>query len=97
VRELQLLLQAQTIAFADAIGGRAPFTHAVQSQDRRRVKRAGKKGAGGVAFVMVGKDQFCLARRGKPLLERPAHVQFVLEPKRHGQAKTAKARGAKAR
>src|SRR5437899_11441539 len=85
--KLQLPEQANLVALTDAEGGGAPLSHAVNGQDGRRIVRAWEKGAGGVAFVVVGEDQPRLARSLKALPESAAHVEFVLQPDRHGQTK----------
>ena len=54
VRELDVTVQLDPVAAADAERGRAPLADAVERQDRRFLERTRKKGAGGVALVMVG-------------------------------------------
>ena len=49
----------------------------------------GKKGTGGVAFMMVGEDQPGTAWATQAIAQGPSHVQLVLEPERHGQAKAS--------
>src|SRR6266852_4164816 len=46
VGELQVMCQADLVAFANPVSGRAPFAHAVKSEDRGFFKRARKEGAG---------------------------------------------------
>ena len=92
VRKLELLEKAQLVPLALAERRRAPLAHAVQCQNSGLLIRARKKGAGGMALVVVRKDKPRLARQGKALAQRPAHVELILEPKRHRQPKAAKAR-----
>src|SRR5262249_21381431 len=65
----------------------APFADTVNGQDGCGIVGTGEKGAGGMAFVVVSEHQPGLARCGKALVESAAHVKFVLQPERHGQAK----------
>src|SRR5436309_2017356 len=90
MRELQLLHKAKPIAFADAEGRSAPFAHAIQRQDRRRLKWTGEKCARSMTFMVVCKNQPGGAGLAQLLLQSSAHVQFVLQPKRHRHPKTAK-------
>src|SRR5437660_12933464 len=56
MREMQVVGQADFVAFADAIGGGAPFADTVESENGRLVKRAGEERAGRMAFMMIQKD-----------------------------------------
>ena len=93
--KLQFAQQPDTVAFAIADGRRAPFAHAVEREDCRCVKRAGKECARGVALVMFRENKTGAPRRWKPLPQHPPQVNLVLEPERHRQAKAAKTRGGK--
>src|ERR1017187_8209796 len=93
MRELELLPQAELVAFALAERRRAPLPHSVDGQDRRRLEGAGEEGAGGVALMVVREDKSRLARDVEALAQRPAHVKLILQPQRHRQAEALEARG----
>src|ERR1017187_2162644 len=93
MRELELLPQAELVAFALAERRRAPLPHSVDGQDRRRLEGARKEGAGGVALVVIGKDKTRLARDVEALAQRPAHVKLILQPQRHREAEAPEAGG----
>ncbi len=93
MRELELLPQAELVAFALAECRRAPLAHAVNGQDRRGFKRAGEERAGGVALMVVREDKARLARHVEALPQRPAHVQLILQPQRHRKTEAPETRG----
>ena len=77
MRKLKLLEQTNLIAFANAIGGGAPFANAIESQDSGGVVWAGEESTGGVAFVVIGKDQARAPSGLETLVESAPHVEFV--------------------
>ncbi len=89
VRKLELLQQSQFIAFAHAEGGSAPFANAIEGHDCGIFEGAGKKCAGGMTFVMVGKDETGGFGRFETLAQSATHVELVLEPERHGHPKAS--------
>ena len=92
VGERDVVDQADAIPFADTVGGRAPLADPVQGHDRRPVEGAREKRAGGMALMMIGEDQPGTRRPSQTAAQGPPHVQLVLEPQRHRQAKTAEPR-----
>ena len=89
--KLQLVKQANPVPVTHTQRGRAPFAHAVNGEDRRRFERAGEERAGGMAFVVFGKNESGTARGGKVTPQDAPQMKFVLQPDRHGLPETPKA------
>ena len=80
MREGDVVDQSNPAAFTDPEGRCAPFADSIECDDRRLLERAGEKGAGGMAFMMIGEDQTRLRWCSQSLADRPPHVQLVFEP-----------------
>src|ERR1019366_4771635 len=93
MRELELLPQAQIIAFSLAERRRAPLANPVHGQNGRGLKGAGEEGAGGVALVVVREDESRFARDVEALAQRPSHVKLILQPQRYREAEAPEAGG----
>ena len=84
VRELQVVSQSKRVARPGPVGSCAPLADAVQGEDGGVFEGAGKECAGGVALMVVHKDQRGLDGVGEPPADLAAHEQLLLEPQGHG-------------
>ena len=78
MRELQVPQQPQFVALAHAEGGGAPLADAVEGQDGGALERAGKKGAGRMALMMIGEHQPGVAGGVEAPAQSAPHVEFFL-------------------
>src|SRR4051794_33244962 len=85
--------QSNSVSFALAERGCAPFANAIQSHYRRLLERRREECAGGMSLMVVGEDQTSASRRAQGFADGLPHVQLVFQPQRHGQAKATKPGG----
>ena len=76
-------LEPDLIPAASAPRGRAPFTDAVEREDRRLVEGAGVEAARGMRLVVRGEADRSVVAAVEPLVDLPRDVELSLEPDRH--------------
>src|SRR6266436_8170027 len=87
--KVDLLPHLQMIALSEADGGRCPLAHPVHRQHRRFLKRRREEGAGGMALMMLGKEETPLPVVGGSVglelfFQQGLLEQLFPEPQRNG-------------
>src|SRR6184192_1637042 len=86
-----MLRQADGVSLSLAQRRRAPLADAVERQNRRFLERTREKRAGGMALMMVEKNNRLAARAARLRRHAPANVQLLLQPNRNCFVELAKA------
>src|SRR5712692_106439 len=87
--KLEMLAQFDPVAPSHSPGGGRPLAYAVERKNRRFFKRRREESAGGMALVMVHKEQWRARISRQAPADHPAHHQLLAKPYRHRHDETA--------